>query len=919
MGSSRNDEAPIFEAIIRHSQTLCNAPMAGLILATAEDEAQRLVAQAGIIPRVVELFETGQMKVDPSLSYAARCITTCALIAWPDMGESDLYKSGSPIVRSMVDDSNIRSVLFVPLVQNGAAIGLITLFREKVHPFSYSEIALIETFAAQAVIAIENTRQFREVQTRLEHEQASAEILQTISQSRADEDQVFDVILQKAAALCQADQSALILANEARTSFYLAANWGHARTAFEIGKTWPFESMLTAGVAIRAADVVNIADYAETERYKSGDLEAIQMVENEGIRSRLVVPLMRGDIAIGAIALSRRKVMPFKPREIALIQTFAAQAVIAIENTRQFKGMQEALVREQANAEVLQVISEATSDLQPVFDLIVQKAAELSGARFCVLDQYKDGKLHFCAQHGFSGALITKMMADYPVSDFAGHVSSMVIDANGPAHIEDAQAATYYAPETAIAAGWRRMLGIPIKIEGQVWGCITMGWPGREPPSAEIIELIQSFAAQASIAIANVRLMRETQARTAEVEEALEQQHASAEILSVISQSVEDTQPVFETILESCQRLISCTDLSISTIDNDGLVTLAAIGGGKTDLLPKFGPRPLAKSIFAGTFERDGIIHYPDVLNGPDVPKIFHGMSAAFGNNFSCLLAPMMRDGKPVGGLFVTRNLEEADVKPFTARDMELLETFADQAVIAIQNARLFNETQTALIRQTASADILRVISGAQKDVLPVFNTICEAATALLASDLAFVMTSDGKTYSPVAGASPDGIISDLGPQDMPIDPELNFPSRAFQSQSILHLPDWTEIDLPPHEQAIHERYGVNSALYVPLTKAGELLGLLVFARRQKKAYSSPDISLAETFADQAVIAIQNARLFNETQTALSRQTASADVLRAISQSPTDVQPVMETIVSNATQLIKADMAVFHLRHEEHF
>ncbi len=153
---------------------------------------------------------------------------------------------------------------------------------------------------------------------------------------------------------------------------------------------------------------------------------------------------------------------------------------------------------------------------------------------------------------------------------------------------------------------------------------------------------------------------------------------------------------MFETILESCQRLIPCTDLSISTIDSEGLVTLAAIGGGKTDLVTRFKPKPLARSIFADTFELDEIIHYPDVLNGPDVPKIFHSMSAAFGNNFSCLLAPMMRDGKPVGGLFVTRNIEESDARPFTARDMELLATFADQAVIAIQNARLFREAQDA-------------------------------------------------------------------------------------------------------------------------------------------------------------------------------------------------------------------------------
>ena len=168
-----------FDAIIRHSKTLCNAPMAGLILATAQDTAQRLVAHDGIIPHIVDLFDRGEMKVDPSLSYAARCIVNCELIAWAEMGESDLYKEGSPIVRSMVDDSGIRSVLFVPLERDGIAVGLITLFREQLDPFSDSEIALIETFAAQAVIAIENERQFREMNKTLDHN-TRASCMQTV-------------------------------------------------------------------------------------------------------------------------------------------------------------------------------------------------------------------------------------------------------------------------------------------------------------------------------------------------------------------------------------------------------------------------------------------------------------------------------------------------------------------------------------------------------------------------------------------------------------------------------------------------------------------------------------------------------------------------------------------------------------------
>src|SRR5262249_37011679 len=160
---------------------------------------------------------------------------------------------------------------------------------------------------------------------------------------------------------------------------------------------------------------------------------------------------------------------------------------------------------------------------------------------------------------------------------------------------------------------------------------------------------------------------------------------------------------------------------------------------------------------------------------------------------------PLMRAGAPIGVMTVLRNT----VDPFTAKQIELVTTFADQAVIAIENARLFNGTQEALARQTASTDILRVISSSPTDVTPVFRAVVEAAARLLACDFAIVLRSDGKTYSPVVGATPVGPMADMGPSSLPIDPAQNFPSRAIVSKSIVHLPDWSAIELPPHERHI--------------------------------------------------------------------------------------------------------------------
>ena len=264
----------------------------------------------------------------------------------------------------------------------------------------------------------------------------------------------------------------------------------------------------------------------------------------------------------------------------------------------------------------------------------------------------------------------------------------------------------------------------------------------------------------------------------------------------------------------------------------------------------------------------------------------------------TCLSVPMLRGGDLIGVITTWRR----EVRPFNERQIELIKTFAAQAVIAIQTARLFNETQEALARQTASAEILRVISSSPTDVTPVFSAVVEAAVRLLACDIAIVLRRDGKTYSPVAGATPVGPMVDMGPSNLPIDPDQNFPSRAIISKSMLHLPDWSAIELPPHERRIREALGVSSALYLPLLREHECLGVLVFGRERVNEFSGKEIALAESFRDQAMIAIENVRLFNETKQALEHQTATADILKVIAGSPSDVQPVFDAIADELQQ-----------------
>ncbi len=279
----------------------------------------------------------------------------------------------------------------------------------------------------------------------------------------------------------------------------------------------------------------------------------------------------------------------------------------------------------------------------------------------------------------------------------------------------------------------------------------------------------------------------------------------------------------------------------------------------------------------------------------------------------TCLVAPL-RDGAKVAGVFV---LSRNEVRLFTDKQIALAQAFGGQAQIAMKNARLINETREALERQTATSEILRVISRSPTDPQPVFQRIVVTAARLLRCDMVFMLLREGDAYIHTAGATPDGPMADLAPERFPIDPAANFPSRAFLAKSELHLPDWSQIDLPEHERRIHETFGVNSALYLPLLRESECIGLLVLGGGRANNFGPSEIAQAESFRDQALIAMENARLFNETAEALARQTATSEVLQVIGSSVSDVAPVFDKILESCQRLFNGVLVILSLVRED--
>ena len=361
------------------------------------------------------------------------------------------------------------------------------------------------------------------------------------------------------------------------------------------------------------------------------------------------------------------------------------------------------------------------------------------------------------------------------------------------------------------------------------------------------------------IAIENARLFNETQ-------EALEQQTATAEVLNVISSSVADTEPVFDKILESCERLFGGDQNGISLVRDDGQVCYASVAhgvrrNGPPDCNEGF-PRPLKDSYQGYVIRKGRVVHYPDIVNAPNVPEAMREHGRRVGN-YSLLVAPMLWDGQGIGTIHVVR----MPPRPYTERSRSLLKTFADQAVIAIQNARLFRETNEALERQTATAEILAVISESPTDVQPVFQAIAERARTLCKADVGATTRLDGGVVH-LAGVraqstQAEGAMRAVFPM-APMQRRRTSASRSSSSRRS-RSPTCTP-NRAIAASKVAQRSGFRSILSVPLLHQGRAIGTIGVTRRESGRFADSAVALLQTFARQAVIAIENVRLFNETQ-----------------------------------------------------
>jgi GAF domain-containing protein/anti-sigma regulatory factor (Ser/Thr protein kinase) len=602
--------------------------------------------------------------------------------------------------------------------------------------------------------------------------------------------------------------------------------------------------------------------------------------------------------------IRRTEVRPFSDKQIKLLETFASQAVIAIENVRLFQELTEALEQQTATSQILSVIASSPTDIQPVLETVAATAARLCDASDAQI-RLVDG----------DGTRLVASFGTHPAPEYVANSQwtpgTRAFLERRPVHIHDlrAEVGEYTGSQELIdRTGTRTFLAVPMLREGSPIGLINIRRTEVRSFSETQIKLLQTFAAQAVIAIENVRLFNELDTRNRQLTEALEQQTATSEILRVIASSPTDIQPVLNTVAESAARLCDAVDAQIWRVDGDRVRFAAQYGSIPSPRIEE--GRPIIREVAGGRAILDReTIHIPDTF-APNVQTEFPetwDMTHEVGVR-TLLATPLLREDVALGYILIRR----LQARPFSENQVALLKTFADQAVIAIENVRLFQELKELLEQQTATSEILGVIASSPTDIQPVLDVVAKNAARLCDAVDALITRPEGDTLRVVAkyGGVPV-------PKYLPL--SRGFPGgRAVIDRQTIHIHDIAaEIETEyPEARVAQQMSGTRTVLNTPLLREGVAIGGIGVRRTEVRPFSEKQIALLKTFADQAVIAIENVRLFNELDTrnrqlteALEQQTATSEILRVIASSPTDIQPVLDVVAENAARLCDSNDA----------